>query len=175
MKGLIVYSSMSGNTKLYAEKINEKINDLLEIDIFPIRKIKNIDLNNYDLIIEGFWGNRTTTDDKSMEFLKSLESKNVLLFGTLGAFPNSEHGINTANAARDLIIEKNNFLGCVLINGQVSKKATFAIKLIPPFAVSKELRERMYNTAVNSRNATPEEYEIALDKIRNIVFDFISK
>jgi hypothetical protein len=43
----------------------------------------------------GFWVDKGTADKRSMEYMKTLNGKNVALFATLGAYPDSEHARET--------------------------------------------------------------------------------
>ena len=59
---LVVYSSLTGNTKAVAEKIF----DIIEGDkeIVSINDIKNINIDNFQKIVIGFWVDKGTADKR---------------------------------------------------------------------------------------------------------------
>ena len=80
MKTLIVYSTISGNTKAMYERIYGALNT--EKEIINIKDIKDLKVDNYDNFIIGFWCDKGTMDKDSIEFLKTLNNKNVYFLGT---------------------------------------------------------------------------------------------
>ena len=80
---LVVYSSLTGNTKAVAEKIF----DIIEGDkeIVSINNIKNVDTDNFQKIIIGFWVDKGTADKRTKDFIKTLSNKKIAFLGTLGA------------------------------------------------------------------------------------------
>ena len=89
-KWLIVYSSVTGNTKQIAEAIYDGFGENVA-DIFAIRDEFN--LEDYDNIAVGYWLTRGEPDKMVQELLKKLNNKTVILFQTQGAELNSEHSI----------------------------------------------------------------------------------
>ena len=87
MKTLIVYSSLTGNTKMVAEAIHEVFDG--ESTLHPVGD--NPAADGCDLVIVGFWVDRGTADAKAKAYLETLQGKRVGLFATLGAYPDSEH------------------------------------------------------------------------------------
>jgi len=82
MKTLIVYSTISGNTKSVCERIYGALNT--EKEIRNVKDIKNLQVNNYDNFIIGFWCDKGTMDKDSIDFLKTLNNQNIYFVGTLG-------------------------------------------------------------------------------------------
>ena len=89
-KWLIVYSSVTGNTKQIAEAIYDGFGEDMA-NIFAIRDEFN--LEDYDNIAVGYWLTRGEPDKMVQELLKKLNNKTVILFQTQGAELNSEHSI----------------------------------------------------------------------------------
>ena len=85
MKTLIVYSTISGNTKAVCERIYKVLNT--EKEIMNVKDSKNLKVDDYDNFIIGFWCDKGTMDKDSIDFLKTLSNKNVYFLGTLGARP----------------------------------------------------------------------------------------
>ena len=71
MKTLIIYSSLTGNTKLVGEKIYEILPN--EKEIISIEKISFVDINSFDRIIFGFWVDKGTADKRTREIIKILK------------------------------------------------------------------------------------------------------
>ena len=132
---LVVYSSLTGNTKAVAEKIF----DIIEGDkeIVSINNIKNVDTDNFQKIIIGFWVDKGTADKRTREFIKKLSGKKVAYFGTLGADPASDHGRTVRERVSALCNENNTLFGEFLCRGKidpklVEKMGKFPLKLIHP-------------------------------------------
>ena len=64
----IVCNSLTGNTKMLADKISE----ILPSD------------DNDDIVFVGFWTDKGNADSKTIEYLKGLKDKKIFLFGTCG-------------------------------------------------------------------------------------------
>ena len=66
MKTLIVYSTISGNTKAVCERIYEALN--VEKEILNVKDIKNLKIDDYDNFIIGFWCDKGTMDKTLLIF-----------------------------------------------------------------------------------------------------------
>ena len=78
MKNAIVYSSRTGNTKMLAEAVQEKISDCTYFGAPDEAAL------TADRIYVGFWTDKGTCDADTEKFLKTLKSQQVFLFGTAG-------------------------------------------------------------------------------------------
>lgn len=118
MKSLVVYSSMTGNTKKVAEAIYCALPDSKEIC-----DVKNVpqDLETYDIVFAGFWVDRGMPDNSAKIFLEGLLNKNVALFATLGAPDDSKHAQGSMKQGRMLLNRSNNHLGDFLCRGKVNE------------------------------------------------------
>ncbi len=117
MKSLIVYSSRTGNTRAVAEAIKEVIPspcDIKAVEDAP-------DPEAYDFIAMGYWVDKGMPDAKAKAYMKTIKGKKVGLFGTLGAYPDSEHGDDCRAKAAELM-EGNELLGQFLCQGKVDPK-----------------------------------------------------
>lgn len=88
MKGLIVYSSLSGNTKKIAEAIAEVAEDS---ELISVREFQSSMLANFDLFYIGYWVDKGDCDAASLRLLAQLKDKRIALFGTLGAAEQTEY------------------------------------------------------------------------------------
>lgn len=160
MKGLIIYSSKTGNTKRMAEKIYEVLKKEHLMTIKDIRNTPNI--KNYDFILLGAWIDRGTLEPKTLKFLKTIENKKLGLFATLGAMPDSEHGRKVIKNLEDLLNNRDS-LGQYICPGLVDPKMIEKLKGITGLVVPKKIKEKMIETSYASRYATDEELEEAAD------------
>lgn len=120
MKAVVIYSSLTNNTKKIAETIYEEIN--IEKDIFKSNEEFNLD--NYDFIIIGYWVNKGNCDDRIKEVIERTNNKNVILFGTLGAKENGAYYESIKKRIESLVPESNNILGHFLCQGKINEKLT---------------------------------------------------
>lgn len=117
MKSLIVYSSRTGNTRAVAEAIHS---------VFPepclIASVEDApDPEDYDFIAMGYWVDKGMPDKKAMTYMEKIKGKSVGLFGTLGAYPDSEHADDCRAKAMDLLAD-NELLGHFMCQGKIDPK-----------------------------------------------------
>jgi flavodoxin len=155
VKTLIVYSSLTGNTRKVAEAVKEVFGD--EADILPVED--NPVADGYDLIAVGFWVDRGTADKKAQDYLTGLRNKKVALFATLGAYPDSEHAQKSMANARALLNGSNQFTGSFICQGKVDPKLVEQFQNLPeghPHAMSPERAARHREAAKH-----PDEADLA--------------
>lgn len=169
MKGLIIYSSKTGNTKRMAEKIYEVLKDEHQMTIKDIRDAPEVE--KFDFILLGAWIDRGTLDTKALKFLKTIKNKKIGLFATLGAMPDSEHGRKVIKNLENLLIDRDS-LGQHICPGLVDPKMIEKLRGITGVVVPKKIKEKMIETSLESREASEEELEAAAryfaDRINNI-------
>lgn len=134
-KTVLIYSSLTGNTK----KVGEAIFEILEgeKDIYSVEKFDIKTLDRYDRVILGFWVDKGVADSRIRKLIGNIENKDVAFFGTLGAEPNSDHGKKVYNRVAELCNKKNRLIGGFLSLGKISEKLVekmgkFPLKLIHP-------------------------------------------
>ena len=98
MKILISVSSKTGNTRKIAEAIHAA---LPEAELHNVENAPNPAA--FDLIFVGFWVDKGTADKKAQEYIQQIKTKTVALFGTLGAYPDSQHAVNSLENAAQLL------------------------------------------------------------------------
>ncbi|UHR02809.1 flavodoxin family protein [Peptoniphilus sp. GNH] len=154
MKGLIIYSSRTGNTKRMAEKIYQVLKEKHQMIIRDMKDLK--DTENCDFILLGAWIDRGTLETKALKLLKTIENKKIGLFATLGAMPDSEHGKKVIKNLENLLIDRDS-LGQYICPGLVDPKMIEKLKGITGLVVPKKIKEKMIETSLKSREATEEE------------------
>ena len=122
MKKSIVYSSITGNTKMLALKIQEKIGS----DVY-CGKI-NEEAKDAQLIFIGFWTTKFSCSDDIKEFIKSLRNKKIFLFGTAGYDYTQEFFESILKNVKENIDSSNEIVGTYMCQGKVSDAKQKAIK-----------------------------------------------
>ena len=107
MKALVVYSSRTGNTRKIAEAIAAV---LPGCEIHPVESAPAPE--GYDLVAVGYWVDKGMPDAQAKAYLETVRDANVALFGTLGAWPDSDHAPE----------RRNRVIGTYLCQGKVDPK-----------------------------------------------------
>ena len=155
MKSMVVFSSKTGNTKKVAKAIFDVLPD--PKNIFTVEESPSVD--EYDFIAMGFWVDKGTADSKAREFFKTVQNKKIALFGTLGAFPDSDHARQSMENVKQLV-QGNEILGEFLCQGKVDPKLIrmmeTRMKDDPHHSMTPERRARLDEAAKH-----PDEKDIA--------------
>jgi flavodoxin len=123
-----VYSSKTGNTRKLAEGIHRGLEARgIEAAIAPVEDAPQAAA----WVLAGYWVDRGTADKKALKYLKSLKGARVGLFGTLGAYPDSQHAADTARKVEALVGKKNRCLGTFLCQGKIDPKIIEFFKKLP--------------------------------------------
>ena len=85
MNACIVYSSCTGNTR----KVAEALADTSGLPCFPVRNAPEPD--DFDMLALGFWVRKGLPDARALRYMERVRGKDVFFFGTLGAWPHSDH------------------------------------------------------------------------------------
>ncbi|SMC39070.1 outer membrane receptor for ferrienterochelin and colicins [Desulfocicer vacuolatum DSM 3385] len=114
MKSLVVYSSKTGNTKKVAQAVFDTLPEPKEIH--PMENAPRVD--GFDFLALGFWVDKGTADLKAQKFFKKIKGKQIGLFGTLGAYPDSDHAGESMKKTKALLAG-NEILGTFMCQGKV--------------------------------------------------------
>ena len=117
MKSLVVYSSRTGNTRKIAEAVAEA---LPGCHLHPVEEAPQPE--GYDLVAVGYWVDKGMPDDAAKKYMERIKNSTVALFGTLGAWPDSEHAAQCKVQGEALLTEPaqgNTVLGTFLCQGRV--------------------------------------------------------
>ena len=106
MKTLVTYSTLTGNTKKVAEAVFEAVSG--EKEIMDIKSIKETD--GYDRILVGYWVDKGDANEEAKKFMETLKNKKVGTFGTLGAYPDSEHAQKCVEKISGALKANNNMV-----------------------------------------------------------------
>ena len=122
MNCLIVYSSVSGNTKAVAEAILEVMPT--GTAIVPVQKAP--DPAGYDFLALGFWVHRSRPDPRMCRYMEQVHGKTVAWFGTMAAWPDSDSA-RQVRANADALLVGNRLAGGFLCQGRLTDKRFTAI------------------------------------------------
>lgn len=115
MKSIVIWSSRTGNTKAVGRAIYEALSG--DKEFAEAGRVK--DFSAYDLVFVGFWAYRRGPDVAAEKVLTSLSGKKVALYGTCGAWPDSEAGKRYVENGAALLSEDNIYLGGFICQGRV--------------------------------------------------------
>jgi flavodoxin len=115
MKILIVYSSMTGNTKKLAAAIDARLDG--DKTLCPVGEAP--DPRGFDVIALGFWLMAGKPDPASLDYLKRIENQKLFLFATHGAAAGSDHA-EKAMALAKSAAGSAQILGTFSCQGEVS-------------------------------------------------------
>ena len=142
MKCCIVFSSCTGNTRKVAEAIAQGTN----IPCFPVQNAPAPQA--YDMLALGFWVRKGLPDTRSRRYMARVYGKHVFLFGTLGAWPHSEHALHCLAATRALLEDGGNtILDAFLCQGRVNPRVVAATQHKGTHPLSIERIHRLHEAA----------------------------
>jgi flavodoxin len=145
MKSLVVYSSRTGNTRKIAEAIHSVMPEGTQLSA-----VENApDPEGYDFLALGFWVDKGAPDTAMALYMEEVRGKSVGLFGTLGAWPDSDHARESMQRAVDRV-EGNTVLGTFLCQGKVDPKLLAAMAKMgekSPHPMTEERKARLEEAA----------------------------
>lgn len=127
MKTIVIYSSKTGNTKKIAAAIAAVCP--AETDCVAIKDAPS-DLKDYDLAFIGYWVDKGTANAAARAYMEKVNAKNVAVFETLGAYPDSDHAKQSLENGQALI--KANVIGGFISQGKVDPVLVEAMKKMFP-------------------------------------------
>ena len=114
-KWIVIYSSVTGNTRAIAEEIAETASaDLFRVQEGPA------DLSGYDVVALGCWLRRGGPDDLMKAYLPHVTNARVVLFQTHGADVGSEHAVTSFARSAYLLGAGCEILGTFSAQGRLA-------------------------------------------------------
>lgn len=130
-KVILCISSCTGNTRKIAEALEEELKqESYQVHIWDKKSDDNIS-DEDALFIVCFWCRRSTLDFESLKIVDLLKGKDILAFGTMGSYPDSDYGKRVEENAKEYINKRNRCLGVYLSQGKVSLKRTEKRRQLP--------------------------------------------
>lgn len=154
MKYAITFSSMSGNTAALAGYLH----DLLPAEncVYFGEVSHEAAKIDADLFFVGFWADKGSCDDKTRVFLKKLNKKTIVLFGTAGFGSGDDYFRRILNAAAKDIPVSNTVIPGFMCQGTVGaqSKAHFE-QLLAEHPDNDEIRQAL--AACEAANGHPDD------------------
>ncbi len=164
MKVLMAYSSRTGNTEKLCKGVAKAIGEQVDIDLMTVKEITSFD--HYDVIIIGFWVDKGSANKEAKKQIVKLKNKRVLLLGTIGAAPDSEHGQKVYKNVTQLVDDSNDYLGAFLARGKVDPKLAKSIKFLPlPSGIKKQMEE----ASTGSRETNEQDIANAVEFVKSVL------
>lgn len=117
MRHLLVYSSLTGNTKKVALAVHSVLPP--ETPIFDIKNVPAPD--EYDCLSLGFWVHQAKPDPRMWKYMEKIADKKVAFFGTMAAYPDSDHAEKVVRNVYERL-SSNTILGHFLCQGKLAAK-----------------------------------------------------
>lgn len=169
LKTLVVYSSRTGNTRKVAEAIQEVVPSGTEI--FPVEEAPSPD--GYDFVAVGYWVDRGGPDKLAAEYMSTIKATKIGLFGTLGAYPDSDHAAKAMTNAEALVRE-NSVLGHFICMGKVDPALTERFKNLPADHPHAMTPERMARHIESAKHPSDEDLAKAKRVFSEIMTDLVN-
>lgn len=111
MSTLILYSSRTGNTEQLAHALAHGLPNSTLCSVQDVGK-SGINPQNYNTVLVGYWTFRGQPDTAAMASIAELRNCRIGLFGTMAAYPNSEHATMCKERAAAMVLapERGNSL-----------------------------------------------------------------
>ena len=173
-KILIAYSSKTGNTEKVAKALYEA--KPAYCDLKKVDEVEDVDA--YDVVFIGYWVDKGGPDAKAKALLSTIKNKKVVLFQTLGADPDSDHGRTSfANAAKYLNPDCM-VLGTLSIQGAIDPQLIAAMSKMPagsPHAPNEESKKRWAAASTHPDAADLQNAKDYMEKFMVTYENFYSK
>lgn len=122
MEILVVYESMTGNTKQVAEAITAALSENHEVKLLNVADILENKLEvSADLYFLGSWTNKGNCGNLIKEFVKTLKNKQVAIFATAGYGGSKEYYANLTERFKKEIDDSNNVIDSFFCQGQMQE------------------------------------------------------
>ncbi len=99
MKKAIIYSSLTGNTKMIAQAIHAALPP--DTEIYALENAP--DPAAYDFLALGYWVEKGMANQKMLKYIEGVKGKKIALFATLAAWPDSDHAKNAISRTASLM------------------------------------------------------------------------
>lgn len=140
MRSIVLYSSLTGNTKQVAEAIVQGLP--AGTPCVPVKEAPQ-DLAEYDTVFVGFWVDRGTANKEAAKLIETLNNKHVVLFATLGMYADSDHARESIDKAASLLPNKEQLVDGFVCQGKIDPKVIeMMYKMFPPGSAHGQSPER---------------------------------
>ena len=110
----ILYSSLTGNTKVLADAIHEA----LPQDECEYFGVSDTVIPSSELLYIGFWTDKGNADTKTLQLLSQLKNKQIFLFGTAGFGGSDVYFRKILNQVKQFVDASNVIVGEYMCQGR---------------------------------------------------------
>lgn len=125
----IIFSTITGNAYKLASAVAEIVPN--HIGPYNIRYITDEVIEKFDMFVLSYWCNHGTADDDTIELIRRMRGKKLIVIGTLGVARDSKHAHDVSERVEALASENNTLLGHFLCQGSIDLSRTAARLRIP--------------------------------------------
>ena len=111
----IIYSSLTGNTKVLADAIHEA----LPQDECEYFGVSDTVIPSSELLYIGFWTDKGNADTKTLQLLSQLKNKQIFLFGTAGFGGSDVYFRKILNQVKQFVDASNVIVGEYMCQGRM--------------------------------------------------------
>ncbi|MBS5594133.1 MAG: hypothetical protein KHX08_01720 [Clostridiales bacterium] len=173
MKGLIAYSSRTGNTQKLAQRLADGLANIGEWTLADIQQ--GISPEGYDCVLAGGWIDRAWPDKASRQWMEAIPAAMPCgLFVTMGADPSSEHGRKVMANLEKILARHERALGMAVLPGLVDEKLLARVRQMPAQALGDDgesVKQQMVEAGEQSRMPTEAEYQAAVKTFHQAITD----
>lgn len=123
----------------------------------------------YAFIALGYWVDRGGPDASVKEYMTKIAGKKVCLFGTLGAYPDSDYAQKAMTNARVAIETKNEVVGEFICQGKIDPRLIDKFKSLPPEHPHAMTPERIKRHQEAAKHPNEEDFVAAQTYFRQVV------
>ncbi len=165
MKGIVLYSSVTGNTKRLAEKIHEGIRDTGEWAIADIKS--SYDASDVDVVLFGGWAEGGSFNKAALVAFEQLDKngKRIGLFMTMGSRTSTDHGKMCA-ANLQKLAEDIDCLGIQTLQGYVAPALMEKLKSLPESAMPQSVKYAMEDGVKSYTEPTQTQYDAIVEAFK---------
>lgn len=159
MKGIILYSSNTGNTKKLAEKIYEYMQSIGDWSIQDI-KDGGVELSDTNVVLFGGWAEGGSLNKAAISALEKLNltDKKVVFFMTMGARTTTEHG-NVCVQNIEQLASKYDSIGVQVLQGYIAPSLLEKLSKLPDSVLPQSVKIAMKDGAQTYQEPTNEKYQ----------------
>lgn len=162
---LVVYSSLTGNTKDVGEAIFKVLPEGSEI--FSVEEAPSAD--GYENVAIGYWVDKGTADAKAAEYLQKTTNAKVFLFATLGAYPDSDHAAQSLDRGAALLGEGCEVIGKFICQGRISQAIMDRMRDMPADHPHAPTPERLARWEAASHHPNEEDFSAVQNKVKEVL------
>ena len=158
----ILYSSLTGNTKVLADAIHEA----LPQDECEYFGVSDTVIPSSELLYIGFWTDKGNADTKTLQLLSQLKNKQIFLFGTAGFGGSDVYFRKILNQVKQFVDTSNVIVGEYMCQGRMPQSVReryLKMKDAPDHPTNLDVLIQNFDCALSHPDANDLEYKNPLE------------